>query len=189
MCRTRNPTTQPLCKAFGARRTRLHPRSARHAPWTTKQGALFQIEGPDDDGGVGACSAAGRDVWCQSTWTRQSRLPNTLSVLGSIDYGDACRAIAGYSKPYSERWVRFASSLARSSAWHRLSDARHSSNARCTSAFAAPGSGSPRFRPISTPPLNGGELACVSPAFTKQEVFAARAARSHRPPATQDTGQ
>ena len=28
------------------------------------QEALFQIEGPDEDGCVWACSAEGRDVWC-----------------------------------------------------------------------------------------------------------------------------
>ena len=31
-----------------------------------EQGALFQIEGPDEDGCVWICSADGRDVWCQN---------------------------------------------------------------------------------------------------------------------------
>ena len=31
-----------------------------------EQNALFQIEGPDEDGCVSICSAAGRDVWCQN---------------------------------------------------------------------------------------------------------------------------
>jgi hypothetical protein len=30
------------------------------------QGALFQIEGPDEDGCVWICSADGRDVWCRN---------------------------------------------------------------------------------------------------------------------------
>ena len=30
------------------------------------QEALFQIEGPDEDGCVWACSPDGRDVWCQN---------------------------------------------------------------------------------------------------------------------------
>ena len=30
------------------------------------QEALFQIEGPDEDGCVWACSTGGRDVWCQN---------------------------------------------------------------------------------------------------------------------------
>jgi hypothetical protein len=31
-----------------------------------EQDALFQIEGPDEDGCVWICSAKGRDVWCQN---------------------------------------------------------------------------------------------------------------------------
>ncbi len=31
-----------------------------------EQGALVQIEGLDEDGCVWACSAKGRDVWCQN---------------------------------------------------------------------------------------------------------------------------
>lgn len=30
------------------------------------QEALFQIEGPDEDGSVWAYSPAGREVWCQN---------------------------------------------------------------------------------------------------------------------------
>jgi hypothetical protein len=30
------------------------------------QEALFQIEGPDEDGCVWACSPDGRDIWCQN---------------------------------------------------------------------------------------------------------------------------
>jgi hypothetical protein len=30
------------------------------------QGALFQIEGPDEDGCVWACSSEGRDIWCHN---------------------------------------------------------------------------------------------------------------------------
>ena len=31
-----------------------------------EQGALFEIDGPDEDGCVWICSAAGRDDWCQN---------------------------------------------------------------------------------------------------------------------------
>lgn len=31
-----------------------------------EQDALFQIEGPDENGCVWICSAEGRDVWCQN---------------------------------------------------------------------------------------------------------------------------
>ena len=30
------------------------------------QDALFQIEGPDEDGCVWACSAEGRSIWCHN---------------------------------------------------------------------------------------------------------------------------
>ena len=33
---------------------------------TTVQEPLFQLEGPDEDGCVWACSPEGRDVWCQN---------------------------------------------------------------------------------------------------------------------------
>ena len=32
----------------------------------SEQDALFQIEGPDEDGCVWICSAEGRDTWCQN---------------------------------------------------------------------------------------------------------------------------
>ena len=31
-----------------------------------EQGALFRIEGPDEDGCVWVCSTEGRDVWCNN---------------------------------------------------------------------------------------------------------------------------
>ena len=31
-----------------------------------QQDALFEIDGPDEDGCVWICSAAGRDDWCQN---------------------------------------------------------------------------------------------------------------------------
>lgn len=31
-----------------------------------EQDALFDIEGPDEDGCVWICSTEGRDVWCQN---------------------------------------------------------------------------------------------------------------------------
>ena len=30
------------------------------------QSALFQLEGPDEDGCVWACSPEGRDIWCHN---------------------------------------------------------------------------------------------------------------------------
>lgn len=50
------------------------------------QSALFEIEGPDEDGCVWICSAEGRDVWCQNLGPR-GRVAEKLSEwLSSIDY-------------------------------------------------------------------------------------------------------
>jgi hypothetical protein len=36
----------------------------------SEQNALFEIEGPDEDGCVWACSPEGRDIWCQNLGTK-----------------------------------------------------------------------------------------------------------------------
>lgn len=43
------------------------------------QEALFQIEGPDDDGCVWACSTEGRDVWCANLGP-QDKVAEVLSL-------------------------------------------------------------------------------------------------------------
>jgi hypothetical protein len=35
-------------------------------PAEPDQDALFEIEGPEEDGCVGICSVAGREDWCQN---------------------------------------------------------------------------------------------------------------------------
>lgn len=51
-----------------------------------EQDALFVIEGPDEDGCVWACSAEGRDTWCQNLGP-QSKVAEVLSEwLASIDH-------------------------------------------------------------------------------------------------------
>ena len=37
-----------------------------HAMDGPEQKALFEIDGPDEDGCVWICSAEGRDVWCRN---------------------------------------------------------------------------------------------------------------------------
>lgn len=49
------------------------------------QDALFQIEGPDEDGCVWICSAGGRDVWCQSLGPQDAVAEVLSQWLGSID--------------------------------------------------------------------------------------------------------
>jgi hypothetical protein len=49
------------------------------------QGALFQIEGPDEDGCVWICSAEGRDVWCQNLGPRDKVAEVLSQWLASID--------------------------------------------------------------------------------------------------------
>lgn len=53
------------------------------------QGALFRIEGPDDDGCVWICSAEGREVWCQNLGPAPAAATAMASWLGSVDFGDA----------------------------------------------------------------------------------------------------
>lgn len=52
------------------------------------QDALFQIEGPDEDGCVWICSAGGRDVWCQNLGPVDKVTEIMSQWLGSIDYGE-----------------------------------------------------------------------------------------------------
>jgi hypothetical protein len=50
-----------------------------------EQAALFQIEGPDEDGCVWICSAKGRDVWCQNLGSRDKVAEVLSQWLASID--------------------------------------------------------------------------------------------------------
>jgi hypothetical protein len=50
-----------------------------------EQTALFQIEGPDEDGCVWACSPDGRDVWCQNLGPTQKVAEVISRWLGSIE--------------------------------------------------------------------------------------------------------
>ena len=53
-----------------------------------EQSALFQIEGPDEDGCVWICSTEGRDVWCQNLGPQEKVAPVLSQWLGSIDYDE-----------------------------------------------------------------------------------------------------
>lgn len=54
-----------------------------------QQDALFEIEGPDEDGCVWICSAEGRDVWCQNLGPRD-RVAKVLSAwLGSVENSES----------------------------------------------------------------------------------------------------
>ena len=53
-----------------------------------EQQALFQIEGPDEDGCVWICSAEGRDVWCQNLGPAERVVEVLSQWLGSIDAGE-----------------------------------------------------------------------------------------------------
>jgi len=50
-----------------------------------QQDALFEVEGPDEDGCVWICSAAGRDVWCQNLGPAEKVVEVLSQWLGSID--------------------------------------------------------------------------------------------------------
>ena len=53
-----------------------------------EQEALFQIEGPDDDGCVWACSPDGRDIWCQNLGPRDRVAEKLSEWLGAIEHGE-----------------------------------------------------------------------------------------------------
>jgi hypothetical protein len=50
-----------------------------------QQDALFQIEGPDEDGCVWACSPDGRDVWCQNLGPKEKVVQMLSQWLASVD--------------------------------------------------------------------------------------------------------
>ena len=49
------------------------------------QEALFQIEGPDEDGCVWACSTQGRDIWCENLGLRDKVAEVLAQWLASQD--------------------------------------------------------------------------------------------------------
>jgi hypothetical protein len=51
-----------------------------------EQEALFQVEGPDEDGCVWICSPAGPDVWCQNLGPKDKAAEVMSRWLGSIDF-------------------------------------------------------------------------------------------------------
>ncbi|MEA1071291.1 hypothetical protein [Sphingomonas sp. LY160] len=53
-----------------------------------EQEALFQIEGPDEDGCVWACSPAGRDVWCRNLGPQEKVVEVFSKWLACIDAND-----------------------------------------------------------------------------------------------------
>ena len=50
--------------------------------------ALFELQGPDDDGCVWACSPEGRDVWCQNLRPTAKVAEVPSQWLGTIDYDE-----------------------------------------------------------------------------------------------------
>lgn len=53
-----------------------------------EQEALFELQGPDEDGCVWACSPAGRDVWCTNLGPTEKVAEVMSRWLGSIDYDE-----------------------------------------------------------------------------------------------------
>ena len=49
-----------------------------------EQGTLFQIEEPDGDGCVQACSSEGRDIWCQNLRPEDKTVEALCQWLSSI---------------------------------------------------------------------------------------------------------
>ena len=53
-----------------------------------EQDALFQIEGPDEDGFVWACSNEGREVWCRNLGPAEKVAEVLSQWLASYDDGE-----------------------------------------------------------------------------------------------------
>jgi hypothetical protein len=47
-----------------------------------EQAALFEIEGPDEDGCVWACAPQGRDVWCRNLGPKEKVRRSILALAG-----------------------------------------------------------------------------------------------------------
>ncbi len=54
-----------------------------------KQIALFEIEGPDEDGCVWICSAKGRDDWCRNLGPADKVAEVLSQWLATIDDGES----------------------------------------------------------------------------------------------------
>lgn len=65
------------------------PASERASPDGPAQGALFQIEGPDEDGCVWICSTIdAKDQWCQNLGPFESAAQAMVEWLERNDYGE-----------------------------------------------------------------------------------------------------
>ena len=53
-----------------------------------EQGALFRIEGPDEDGCVWICSGSGRGVWCHNLGPFEPAAEAMAEWLEANDYGE-----------------------------------------------------------------------------------------------------
>ena len=53
-----------------------------------EQEALFELQGPDEDDCVWACSPDGRDVWCQNLGPTEKVAQVLSQWLGRIDYDE-----------------------------------------------------------------------------------------------------
>lgn len=62
-----------------------------------EQESLFELQGPDEDDCVWACSPKGRDVWCQNLGPKQKVAEVLSQWLGSIDYDEV--EVERYERP------------------------------------------------------------------------------------------
>ena len=69
-----------------------------------EQEALFELQGPDEDGCVWACSPAGRDVWCQNLGPAGKVAEVMSQWLATIDYDEVeAQALRPRSRRIEER--------------------------------------------------------------------------------------
>lgn len=58
----------------------------------SEQAALFEIEGPDEDGCVWACAPQGREVWCQNLGPKDKVVEVFLRWLAEVGSGEDSKA-------------------------------------------------------------------------------------------------
>jgi len=57
-------------------------------PGAPEQGALFEIQGPDEDGCVWVCSPEGREVWCANLGPADAVAEMFTQWLAQQDYAE-----------------------------------------------------------------------------------------------------
>jgi hypothetical protein len=70
-----------------------------------EQEALFHIEGPDEDGCVWACSAEGRDGWCQNLGPKEKVLEEFTQWPSSAEAASVALSLTPEELSRLDGWI------------------------------------------------------------------------------------